>query len=351
MPFIPPKQFFVWSFMYFLRIYDKSNDFPPTSHRIVTLECLLQDNMKKRLQYAMPRVPLRKLKQIPGNCEEDTDHMKEEPVSYVERITRRIVQARKGKQGNKQRTRTPLGGDVGCTGDDGDGSSADEDQGRNLLEAAGPIPDEENQHEVVHPSQLSTKDTFDLEEEEEQLVKSLQQKLRRRKKRVELRVFDIANEEEEYIPVTKTSDVKDCPQGQKMEGEKTLVVQALVHDVEQEKPNHVGAMADRISFDGVEPAEVNKNNWITQGDAAKCNTQDEGHSGARLKTKGMFLEKGNNDQTTERKTKGRGGRKRNWKTECKTETGRQVEWGLDESSESDGDWEGDQGDIPLLPLD
>ncbi len=73
-----------------------------------------------------------------------------------------------------------------------------------------------------------------------------------------------------------------------------------------------------------------------------------------------MLEKGSNEQKIERKRYGQGGtirnreefaRKNETKNKCKTGPGRQVEWGIDESSENDDGWEADQGDIPLLPLD
>ncbi len=144
----------------------------------------LKVNMKKRLLYAIPRVPLHKQKDIPDN-----QAYTQQGESHVGTMTKKIVEARKGKQRRKEPSRVPLGGDIELTLSDEDDGTDDEDD-ISLLGAAAPIHQGESFEKNVGQElfQFSTEedqtDDPDLDEEEEQLVRRLQEKLQRRNKAI-----------------------------------------------------------------------------------------------------------------------------------------------------------------------
>ncbi len=81
-------------------------------------------------------------------------------------------------------------------------------------------------------------------------------------------MVDVENQEVDFGG-NKMEYPKDGAVCGKLEDGKHLVVQALVHGVEQEKPIQEGAMADAAS------AEMDTNNWKIQEDAAEGNTQPD----------------------------------------------------------------------------
>ncbi len=321
--------------------------------------------MKKRLQYAMPRVPLQKLKHLPNSEEGQV-----EQGTHVKTITRRIVEARKGKQMAKIAPQKALGGDFELSEVESDGSSANDSDESHLLGAAAPKHTQEEaiQMKEAHDLQTEkektdtvlrvTKEQFDLDEGEIRQMKRFLFELRERRKcRVE------SDSDGEILGMNFAS----CSHHADEETiHRHLAVQAIVHGVDLEQSHQEEAMGRTYI---TEKIAGNGNDQIIQEDAAEGNTQNkhklkmqsnEEHGEAKPKKiinrhsrdehKEVVVDK--KDAKLERK-KNRKARKINLNVQkqrrSNSGTGRQPEWGFDESSESDGGWDVEQGDIPLLP--
>ncbi len=287
----------------------------------------LQHLAKRRLQYAMPRVPLEQLKKqqqngdIPeNNAEEPTP----KATSMLTVLRRKIAQA-------MQRNQHVDGMSHRLIEDDAESVGQDETQtGDSSFAAAGLFDDEKADHatgprvdvreqQTIETTLALAKVPLTITNEEMEVLKNaeirLQKANRGRKLRVVVLESDSENDNgvEEYVNNHENVDIFERDRDQ--DGE--FVVKADIHQAESmDEEEHIG----------------DNTVWADDGGGAA------NLGGARPKT--ILNKKTNLDRQHKKHTKIHQGRKQ--------EKGDETQWGMDESSESDGDWYSDLGDTPLL---
>ncbi len=300
--------------------------------------------MRKRLQFAMPRVPLQKLKGTPEQQENV------EPGTHVATMRRRIAEARQGKQGIKEKPKVPLGGDSKSSEEEFHSSSTDDEDKMHLLGAAAQV---HNQNET-----LDFEDCPQLMEMEPKLQRST----RGRNQTVFVEGDTDGGEEQDL-----TADIvcQTSSDGSEEKFGRQLEVQAIIHDVDMEQSDQEEAIGNTDVTDNIMDAGIDMADWTIEEDRAQGNmsnfieTQIGGeYGGARPKKIMNRLSRNENqeadfeeiyvkkDRQKSRKAMKNVKHHVQMKRPKKTGTARKVEWGLDESSESDGGWDCD--DIPLL---
>ncbi len=328
--------------------------------------------MRKRLRFAMPRVPLQKLKHIP-DTPRDIGEAGLEPVTHVGTMTKRIVEARKAIQGRNKAPQVPLGGDIETS----DAETDDSDE-THLLGAAAPRNQRDAfQENVAHTQrQLEqdqredvlrhTKEQLDLDEEEMQQMKRFLLKLRERRKCSGPRVESDSDGEQ----ISGSNFTQGSHNEQAEAIHRHMTVQAIVHGIDLQQSDQKEAMGRADITDNNVGVYTETPDQTIQEDPVegmqnfdKMKIQPNGEHGgvkpnktidrlSREEDKKVMIDQ--NDVKYQKKKIGRVGKKnikqdiqqqRHWKVGID----RQPEWGFDESSESDGGWEVEQGDIPLLP--
>ncbi len=188
--------------------------FGQTSFSCVQIShCQFQENMKKRLHYAMPRVPLQILKGTRGN-----QALRDEPVSHVGTISKRIIAARakthkydggKGNMADTMNTQFP------------NEAARKRKHRRNIQFARHKITKKNKRHKPVHKAQpegldLSSQNTipekkamfkqFDLDRKEQKSLNEIEHRLRKTRGRKSLRFVLIDGDSSELSSTTSGTD-------------------------------------------------------------------------------------------------------------------------------------------------
>ncbi len=340
--------------------------------------------MRKRLQYAMPRVPLQKLKQRQNQPENNG-----KPETHVGTISRRIAEARVGKRETEKPFQVLLGGDIENIEDEfGEQCWKDgqEKVDNEFLGAAASFDfvgkkGLQAEQSIRNLGRRNVKweeiEDLDFEEDEMQQIKRLEEKLQRRNggKRLRVVLESELQQDDSFVKNTMQCMRHKATHNQllgeesgrpKSDNGGTFKVEAVIHQTLIEcdgKGRAAGATAESSeSHESEEQGILNRMTREEKGEIQKLNLLGMRpgieHGGAKLKVfKNTHGTDGNgkadDESLDEEQTKRKNGNKQNncfvsGNGKNQTQTDRDLEWGHDESSESDGGWDCDEGDIPLL---
>ncbi len=348
--------------------------------------------MKKRLQYAMPRIPLRKLKQGQNNQEvvkEDGNR----PATNVGAIARRIVEARKGRGQTLQKPESLLGGDIEDSEEESDNSENETHPG-DVFGVGAAVVDtgmKETSEQSLEPNQnVSDREHTDkwhrfqhlnMEEGDVEMLKRFEQKLQKQNSGKKLSLVIVGSEGE--MSDNKGRQISDkglscnvcrnakvgSPSQQRQDQKQTdgiqLKVQAEIHqphfqtvvpEYSEENAAEGGSqwncdqseISDKL-FESVPPRcleqadlggakpKILRNTVATdqhrKGQFGACKHGQEKNRKAKRTQKKMTGADDNIEMITQK----------HGKIQHSTE----AVWGCGESSESEAGWDCD--DIPLLP--
>ncbi len=299
--------------------------------------CVLQENMRKRLQYAMPRVPLKNLKDIhDGDREGDTTDPSVAPESNVGKMAKRIHQKDRKRFGAPKRKRVPLGGDI-----EHEDSGSDAVEGNNnAVEGAAGGTDKTGipQSDIFNAqgqSFVTGDPSLNIDEEEIEMMKRLEARLRR--KNVGKNVKLVA--------------VHDNKEGNKVDDD--LKMKEHEKELGQVKATKASSGAE---FDVKAMVYGEQLNATVENNGAKNKATDFGLKGNGMKVSGGARPKEftggiRRNQNKKDKRRQKRHKKLQKKSEGRNQNRAQVRGGLQDSSEteSDGGWDMNGGDIPLLP--
>ncbi len=294
---------------------------------------LLQQNIWKRLQYAMPRVPLKKLKAKKRYTEDPP----ETSDTMVGAIAKRIHEAHKLRRNTSKGKKELLGGDIEHNEPESEKNDSDqvyfED---NRLEGATAMARAfEPKRETLHRNRqehVLWKQQLNIGEKEIEQINSLEAKIQNDNKGRNLRLVLVESDMEKNLPGSdehNNEDIESSDQERIVE----LPISANIEAHMCKDSSEMGVKDEQHLF-------VVKDNSADDG-YFMCEIHATG--GARPKTKRV---KG------QQQKKAAGKQKMTKKIQKKAQGKKQkaqVVWGLDESSESDSGWDCDEGDIPLLP--
>ncbi len=303
-------------------------------------DILLQQKMRKRLVYAMPRVPLQRLKQRNEEIkEEDTAEPAE---TMVGAMAKRMKEAHKARKMNPTEKKQPLGGDI--EHEDSDKSESDENhiddtQGPGLKvegAAANERPDHSGLEMMDTKAQhISVGDQhLDIDKEEIDIMRTLLAKIEKKNKGLNLKLVAVQSgkeidlgEEDERIQqdeeIQDQAEITRCDE---------VVVQALVHQAESGEHGRNDDFQDHLA---------ENNNAAAELGAFAIELNPAGGAKPKQIARGHQNQNARGRQISHKNT-----------ANSKTQDTTQISWGLDESSESsesDGGWDMDGGDIPLVP--
>ncbi len=334
---------------------------------LVLVTCVDQLAMKKRLRFAMPRVPLQQLKQqqnngLQGNDEEEEP--REEPISKLKALRIKIDKCigtfkKKMDQEMPQTHSENVEEDTESVGDE------ETQLNDTMFAAAGQVYFDKEYSEVdVEPvkyreDQHTRKENkphlrkhLTIKVEEMEAIRKIETRLKKANRGRKLRVVLESEDEEENgeIIVSEEGNIHkhlglaNIVQKQSEETQDAgFVVQADVHQEElphlQEEQDATAPEQNGVkSIFSVSDTMENKDIEVTN-DARKEQLHEMEH-GAGVRPKKNFKQEKGKAKSKQRQKK----RKYQERMHEKHST---VNWGLEESSESDGGWDFDN--IPLLP--
>ena len=306
--------------------------------------------MKRRLHYAMPRVSIEKLK-AGQDIEETRDvETKEKKTSFIKAaaitLLKKVMRKRKQEDKPEWEERNSdtsedethfddtLFAEVAPTDNDKDRDNEDDEFEEKRMRNQQKKNDEDAFPRRKNPQH------FNITENAMKKMKDVEKMLQRANRGKKLRVLVVESDDDDnedgdaHNDVTGHNDFQWDITGQ-------FTVHADVHQVGSDKTEE----------------SVEENHCVSlhneKNDLDNILEEDElGHSGGarpkQRKPDEAFYEK-----KQKAKKKQRTGYKRNKKQygdhKERKEKKVEVKWGLDESSESDGGWGCDDGDVPLLP--
>ncbi len=263
----------------------------------------------------MPRVPLKQLKQRQkGNLEEDKDDQAEAADTMVGIVAKRINEAHQVRNKAPKRREELLGGDnehdqSNCH-DAAHDETDDEDNLGGAAVALGMPCEPQNQN--IEPDNLLGKQRLNIGQEELDIMRRLEAKIQIKNRGKNLRLVVVEDDTENNTAKNEKVDQEvETPAIPRFAEESTgaeVKVQVVVHQAEShdlEANDCLGKANEPRRVDGEQ--------------------------------KGKATRRQNREKMPQK-----AGEVRQQNTAC-------VSWGDDESSESDGVWDYDEGDIPLLP--
>ncbi len=304
---------------------------------------LLQQNLRKRLEFAMPRVPLQKLKvQKNSVIKEEADDLSEAADTKVGILAKRILEASKSKLNVPPRMKMPLGGDK----DEPDlnenitGQTKLEDSSASEGAVALDRPFGEkcvlNRQEYGN---LFKQQHVKIDEEDVEMMQRLEARIQMKNRRLNLRVVVVEGDTENILG----RDDKNINGNDEGQEQLSFTEGSTGTEVEVEAIVHKEETSEAWSNDDLEDQLMQNNN--TQ--AKKCfGKKIKPRGGTKPKQMSRWVRREQNMKTRGSKNS----RKKLQKTdEYKTQKTTQVTWGLEDSSESDGGWDCGKEDLPLLP--
>ncbi len=295
--------------------------------------------MRKRLQYAMPRVPLVKLKQKKNDATGETDDPTGAAETMVGVMAKRIQQGNKAREIAPKRGKVPLGGDIEHDESDSEEDHFDKIQaGNNGVQGAAADerfygPDENHLNRKAQ--NIGDQDLI-VEKEEMDMMERLVAKIERQNKGKKLRLVLFEGDTDNIVAAdeakTKIKNDNESPEQlrtNEVSSATEVEVEAMVHYEDHEKRVVLQNDMEKNNTPGVRleeypmnPAGGAKPKQISTRARGKKNKKVRGRQDARKKAQK--------------------------KNTIKKQGTAEARWGLDESSESDGDWDCDGGDVPLL---
>ncbi len=297
----------------------------------------LQQNMQKRLHYAMPRVPLAKLKPQKNNNNQRESH--------VATIAKRIGNAKLGRRQTEDELETQEGKHESLETVEIEVNSAEE-----LSEVMNHSEDESEAEDDCRLGNVDTAGTVggtDLSKKEQKQLRKIEKRIRRALKRKIFKgdpILDSSNEETSPTVSSDSSSQKTCDEISASEQDSfdegsrfeiTADVHQVVSDDQDELEGAVGGVEENVeNTEKIALIELEQREMISSDSSSD--------------TQRKVL-------TWMEKNKGEEAKPRRFRKLRTFQVGEfapeEIQWGQEESSESDseGGWDFETGGMPLLP--